>query len=59
MESSNSDGVVLPDISEAEQLASEHDDNGDGESDSIDTKDSRVAAVSVRHAGVPVSLPVG
>ncbi|KAF7270928.1 deformed epidermal autoregulatory factor 1 isoform X2 [Rhynchophorus ferrugineus] len=59
MESSNSDGVVLPDISEAEQLASEHDDNGDGECDSIDTKDPRVAAVSVRHAGVPVSLPVG
>ncbi|KAL1517679.1 hypothetical protein ABEB36_001414 [Hypothenemus hampei] len=55
MESSNSDGVVLPDISEAEQLASEHDDNGDG--DPIDTKN--VPTVSVRHAGVPVSLPVG
>ncbi|XP_030759873.1 deformed epidermal autoregulatory factor 1 [Sitophilus oryzae] len=59
MENSNSDGVVLPDISEAEQLASEHDDNGDGDSDPIDTKDTRVATVSVRHAGVPVSLPVG
>ena len=57
MENSNSDGVVLPDISEAEQLASEHDDNGDGES--IDTKNARVSTVSVRHAGVPVSLPVG
>lgn len=58
MENSNSDGVVLPDISEAEQLASEHDEvNGDG--DPIETKNARVSTVSVRHAGVPVSLPVG
>ncbi|CAG9763190.1 unnamed protein product [Ceutorhynchus assimilis] len=59
MENSNSDGVVLPDISEAEQLASEHDDNGDDET--IDTKNiPRVSTtVNVRHAGVPVSLPVG
>lgn len=59
MENSNSDGVVLPDISEAEQLASEHDggDNGDAV---VETKpQQRVSAVTVRHAGVPVSLPVG
>ncbi|XP_019760734.1 deformed epidermal autoregulatory factor 1 isoform X2 [Dendroctonus ponderosae] len=55
MENSNSDGVVLPDISEAEQLASEHDGNGEP----IETKTERVSTVSVRHAGVPVSLPVG
>lgn len=57
MENSNSDGVVLPDITEAEQLASEHDENGD-DGDEIDSKD-HVSTVSVRHAGVPVSLPVG
>ncbi|XP_018567667.1 deformed epidermal autoregulatory factor 1 [Anoplophora glabripennis] len=58
MENSNSEGVVLPDISEAEQLATEHDggDNGDSV---VETKNARVSAVSVRHAGVPVSLPVG
>ncbi|XP_050311795.1 deformed epidermal autoregulatory factor 1 [Anthonomus grandis grandis] len=59
MESSSSDGVVLPDISEAEHLANEHDDNGDN-GDAIDTKMTpRVAAVAVRQGGVPVSLPVG
>ncbi|KAJ8919953.1 hypothetical protein NQ315_006482 [Exocentrus adspersus] len=60
MENSNSEGVVLPDISEAEQLATEHDggddDNGDDDA-VVETKNS--ARVSVRHAGVPVSLPVG
>lgn len=55
MENSNSEGVVLPDISEAEQLATEHDggDNGDC------VAETKTARVSVRHAGVPVSLPVG
>ncbi|XP_060519617.1 deformed epidermal autoregulatory factor 1 [Cylas formicarius] len=57
MENSNSESVVLPDISEAEQLASEHDGGDNG--DAIDTKSARVSTVSVRHAGVPVSLPVG
>ncbi|XP_072401205.1 deformed epidermal autoregulatory factor 1 [Diabrotica undecimpunctata] len=58
MENSNSEGVVLPDISEAEHLASEHDggDNGDSV---VDSKKSLVSTVSVRHAGVPVTLPVG
>ncbi|CAG9856068.1 unnamed protein product [Phyllotreta striolata] len=62
MESSNSEGVVLPDISEAEHLASEHDggdieiENGDAV---VDSKKSLVSTVSVRHAGVPVTLPVG
>ncbi|XP_056643403.1 deformed epidermal autoregulatory factor 1-like [Diorhabda carinulata] len=58
MENSNSEGVVLPDISEAEHLANEHDggDNGDSV---IDSKKPLVSTVSVRHAGVPVSLPVG
>ncbi|XP_066254445.1 deformed epidermal autoregulatory factor 1 isoform X1 [Euwallacea similis] len=58
MENSNSDDVVLPDISEAEHLASEHDDNGD-HGDQVETKNTRVSTVSVRHTGVPVSLPVG
>lgn len=59
MENSNSEGVVLPDISEAEQLASEH-DGDNGESEVVETKHhQRVSAVSVRHATVPVSLPVG
>ncbi|CAH0547244.1 unnamed protein product [Brassicogethes aeneus] len=57
MENSNSEGVVIPDISEAEQLANEHDGGDNGEN--VDTKDPRIATVSVRHAGVPVSLPVG
>lgn len=63
MESSNSEGVVLPDISEAEQLASDHDGGDNGESVVVESKNSltsRVSAVTVRHAGVPsVSLPVG
>lgn len=59
MEGSNSEGVVLPDISEAEQLANEHDGGEDGDDSVVETKHPRVAAVSVRHAGVPVSLPVG
>lgn len=62
MDNSNSEGVVLPDISEAEQLATEH-DGGDGadngEASVVEPKNTRVTAVSVRHAGVPVSLPVG
>ncbi|CAH1101051.1 unnamed protein product [Psylliodes chrysocephalus] len=60
MENSNSEGVVLPDISEAEHLASEHDggDIENGES-VVDSKKSLVSTVSVRHAGVPVTLPVG
>lgn len=62
MDNSNSEGVVLPDISEAEQLATEH-DGGDGadngEANVVESKNARVTAVSVRHAGVPVSLPVG
>lgn len=60
MDNSNSEGVVLPDISEAEQLATEH-DGGDGgdNGEVVDSKNARVTAVSVRHSGVPVSLPVG
>lgn len=58
MESSNSEGVVLPDISEAEHLATEH-DGGDNGENVVETKNARVSTVSVRHAGVPVSLPVG
>lgn len=54
MENSNSDGVVLPDISEAEHLATEHDtENGDSDSG------QRVSVSTVRHGGVPVTLPVG
>ncbi|XP_023014021.1 deformed epidermal autoregulatory factor 1 [Leptinotarsa decemlineata] len=60
MENSNSEDVVLPDISEAEHLASEHDGGDDGDCDSVvDSKKSLVSTVSVRHGGVPVSLPVG
>ncbi|CAG9816126.1 unnamed protein product [Phaedon cochleariae] len=59
MENSNSEGVVLPDISEAEHLASEHDGGDDEDDDVVDSKKSLVSAVSVRHGGVPVSLPVG
>lgn len=63
MDNSNSESVVIPDISEAEQLASEHDggDNGDivDNVDNGDNKDPRISTVAVRHAGVPVSLPVG
>lgn len=59
MENSNSESVVLPDISEAEQLASEHDGGDNGDTVQVETKNQRVSAVSVRHAGVPVSLPVG
>ncbi|KAL3276270.1 hypothetical protein HHI36_020984 [Cryptolaemus montrouzieri] len=60
MENSNSEGVVLPDISEAEQLASEHDGGDNGDSVSVVPKSEKVpATLSVRHGGVPVSLPVG
>ncbi|KAJ8973074.1 hypothetical protein NQ317_002290 [Molorchus minor] len=60
MDNSNSEGVVLPDISEAEQLASEHDGGEDDNGEAVvETKNARVSTVSVRHAGVPVSLPVG
>lgn len=58
MENSNSEGVVLPDISEAEHLASEHDGADDGDN-AVDTK-NRISIQTVRHAGgVPVSVPVG
>lgn len=57
MENSNSEGVVLPDISEAEHLAREHDGGENGES-VIDSK-HHLAVQTVRHAGVPVTLPVG
>lgn len=54
MENSGSESVVLPDISEAEHLASEHEtDNGGSENT------QRVSVSTVRHAGVPVTLPVG
>lgn len=56
MENSNSESVVLPDISEAEHLASEHDGGENGENG--DSK-NRVSLQTVRHAGVPVTLPVG
>ncbi|KAB0795951.1 hypothetical protein PPYR_10012 [Photinus pyralis] len=58
MENSNSDGVVLPDISEAEHLASEHDGGENGET-VVETKNPRISVQTVRHAGVPVTLPVG
>ncbi|KAK9881594.1 hypothetical protein WA026_016464 [Henosepilachna vigintioctopunctata] len=59
MENSNSEGVVLPDISEAEQLASEHDGGANGDT-VIPKSESKVpTTLSVRHGGVPVSLPVG
>lgn len=57
MENSNSEGVVLPDISEAEHLASEHDGGENGESES--ESKHRISVQTVRHAGVPVTLPVG
>ena len=57
MENSNSEGVVLPDISEAEHLAREHDGGENGES-VIDSK-HHLSVQTVRHAGVPVTLPVG
>ncbi|KAK5643024.1 hypothetical protein RI129_009191 [Pyrocoelia pectoralis] len=58
MENSNSDGVVLPDISEAEHLASEHDGGENGET-VVETKNPRISVQTVRHASVPVTLPVG
>lgn len=58
MENTNSDGVVLPDISEAEHLASEHDGGENGDS-VVETKHQRIAVQTVRHSGVPVTLPVG
>lgn len=57
MENSGSESVVLPDISEAEHLASEHDANDNGGSSNDNTQ--RVSVSTVRHAGVPVTLPVG
>lgn len=70
MENSNSDGVVLPDISEAEQLASDHDGGDNNNGDSSAGEDSKPRTqVQVRQqqqqyaaatTGVPVtSLPVG
>lgn len=56
MENSNSEGVVLPDISEAEHLANEHD--GGEASENVDTK-PRLSVQTVRHGSVPVTLPVG
>lgn len=55
MEIANSEDVVLPDISEAEHIANEHDggDNGDH------AVESKISVQTVRHAGVPVTLPVG
>lgn len=55
MENSGSESVVLPDISEAEHIASEHDANENGAGDN----QPRVSVSTVRHAGVPVTLPVG
>ncbi|GJQ79459.1 putative DNA- binding protein [Trypoxylus dichotomus] len=57
MANSNSEGVVLPDISEAEHLASEHD--GGENAEAIVESKHRVSVQTVRHAAVPVSLPVG
>lgn len=59
MENSGSESVVLPDISEAEHLASEHDANDNGATATDNTQ--RVTVSTVRHAGVgvPVTLPVG
>ncbi|XP_022911844.1 deformed epidermal autoregulatory factor 1 [Onthophagus taurus] len=57
MENSNSEGVVLPDISEAEHLASEHDGGENGEE--ITDSKHRVSVQTVRHGSVPVTLPVG
>lgn len=56
MENSNSESVVIPDISEAEHLASEHDGGENGEN--VDSK-NRVSLQTVRHTSVPVTLPVG
>ncbi|XP_018324728.1 deformed epidermal autoregulatory factor 1 [Agrilus planipennis] len=60
MENSNSEGVVLPDISEAEHLASDHDGGENGEN-VVETKvvPQRISLQPVRHGAVPVSLPVG
>lgn len=56
MENSGSEGVVLPDISEAEHLANEHDNDNGGSSNE---NAQRVSVSTVRHTGVPVTLPVG
>lgn len=65
MESPNSEGVVLPDISEAEHLASGHDGDDDGGGGGGDDngaegaeEKARVQVQAIRQ-GVPVSLPVG
>ncbi|XP_017775134.1 PREDICTED: deformed epidermal autoregulatory factor 1 [Nicrophorus vespilloides] len=58
METPNSEGVVLPDISEAEHLANEHDGGENGGDNSVDNKD-HITVQTVRHGGVPVTLPVG
>lgn len=58
MENSNSESVVLPDISEAEQLANEHDGGDNGETVVL-PKNEKVQNISVRHGSVPVSVPVG
>lgn len=58
MENSGSESVVLPDISEAEHLANEHDANDNGVSAGAENT-QRVSVSAVRHGGVPVTLPVG
>lgn len=58
MENSGSESVVLPDISEAEHLANEHDANDNGASAGSENT-QRVSVSAVRHGGVPVTLPVG
>lgn len=59
MENSGSESVVLPDISEAEHLASEHDGTGDNGGSGGTDNAQRVSVSTVRHGGVPVTLPVG
>lgn len=59
MENSGSENVVLPDISEAEHLASEHDSGNDNGGTQQNDNGQRVSVSAVRHAGVPVTLPVG
>ncbi|XP_044732644.1 deformed epidermal autoregulatory factor 1 isoform X2 [Chrysoperla carnea] len=58
MENAASDSVVIPDISEAEHLASEHDGGENGGSGS---ESGQRVTLGGRHAnvGVPVTLPVG
>lgn len=59
MENAGSDSVVIPDISEAEHLASEHDGGDNG--GNVPERGQRVVTSGGRHTtvGVPVTLPVG